>query len=108
MARRQRIAPPADPGASRSTQLILWAVVVYASINLAHLILQEYRLLYQGHILSQERVITAEKGRKLKEAIEFARTPEGVERLARKNLGMARPGEQPVRFVSPQGAEPKI
>lgn len=106
MARRQRIAPPVDPGASRTTQLILWVVVVYASVNLAHLMLQEYRLLYQGHILAQERRLTEEKGRKLKEAIEFARTPAGVERLARKNLGMARPGEQPVRFVSPQEATP--
>ncbi|MNY69626.1 Septum formation initiator [compost metagenome] len=66
--------------------------------------LQEYRLLYQGHILKQELALTEEKARKLKEAIAFARTPEGVERLARKNLGMARPGEQPVRFVSPQEA----
>ncbi|HEY9899298.1 MAG TPA: septum formation initiator family protein [Pantanalinema sp.] len=105
MARRQRIAPPVDPGSSRSTQLILWVVVVYASVNLAHLVVQEYRLLYQGHVLNQERILTEEKARKLKEAIEFARTPEGVERLARKNLGMARPGEQPVRFVGPKEGE---
>lgn len=108
MARRHRTALSADPGSSRSTQLILWVVVVYASVNLAHLVVQEYRLLYQGHILHQERIVTEEKSRKLREAIEFARTPEGVERLARKNLGMARPGEQPVRFVSPKGAEQKI
>ncbi|HEY9856374.1 MAG TPA: septum formation initiator family protein [Stenomitos sp.] len=99
MAKRKSTASPARSDSGRSTRLLLWIGVVYASVSLGHLLLQEYRLLYQGRVLRAESISTDEKSRELRAAIEYAKSPEGVERLARKNLGMARPGEQPIRFV---------
>lgn len=104
MAKRKATAP-ADRSGSRSTRLLLWIGVVYASVSLGHLLVQEYRLLYQGRVLRAEAIVTEQKARELKAAIEYAQTPTGVERLARRNLGMSRRGEQPVRFIpDPKGA----
>lgn len=87
---------------SRSTRLLLWLGLGYACLSLAHLGIQEVRLLQKGHILKVERSVVEEKARKLREAIQSAKTPQGVERLARKNLGMAKTGEIPIRLVSPK------
>ncbi len=100
MAKRKATAPLTRSEGSRSTRLLLWIGVVYASVSLGHLLIQEYRLLYQGRVLRAESQVTDEKARTLREAIEYAKSPQGVERLARKNLGMARAGEQPIRFIS--------
>lgn len=89
---------------SRSTRLLLWLGLGYAVLSLGHLATQEVRLLQKGAILGEERTAVEEKSRKLKEAIEAAKTPQGVERLARQNLGMAKTGEIPVRFVNPKAA----
>lgn len=99
MAKRKPTAPPSRSDSGRSTRLLLWIGVVYASVSLGHLLLQEYRLLYQGRVLRVESIATEEKARELRAAIEYAKSPEGVERLARRNLGMARAGEQPIRFL---------
>lgn len=100
MAKRKPTPLPRRSDASRSTRLLLWIGVVYASVSLGHLLVQEYRLLYQGRVLHAESVAAEAKARKLREAIEYAKSPAGIERLARKNLGMARAGEQPIRFLS--------
>lgn len=99
MATPRKIARLSGSRSSRSTRLLLWGLVVYAGFNLGHLALQEYRLLYQGHILRAASTAADEQARSLQARIDRAKTPEGIERLARKNLGMARPGEQPVRFL---------
>lgn len=89
---------------TRSTRLLLWLGLGYAILSLGHLGIQEMRLVQKGAILQQERAAVEDKGRKLKEAIAAAKTPQGVERLARQNLGMAKTGEIPVRFVNPKAA----
>lgn len=99
MAKRKPIAPLRRSEANRSTRLLLWIGVVYAGVSLGHLLVQEYRLLYQDRVLRAESVAVEAKARKLHEAIEYAKSPAGIERLARKNLGMARAGEQPIRFL---------
>lgn len=100
MAKRKAPLTLTRSDGSRSTRLLLWIGVVYASVSLGHLLIQEYRLLYQGRVLHAESLAVEEKARHLRAAIEYAKSPTGVERLARKNLGMARSGEQPVRFLT--------
>lgn len=100
MAKRKPRDLIARYDAGRSTRLLLWIGVVYASVSLGHLLVQEYRLLYQGRVLRAEWAAAEDKARKLREEIEYAKSPQGVERLARRNLGMAKTGEQPIRFLS--------
>lgn len=104
MARPKTTAPLRAARPARTTRFLILGGVLYLTLSLGHLMIQEVRLLNQARILRVEKAATELKGRKLIQAIGFARTPEGVERLARLHLGMARPGEVPVRFVSKTGA----
>lgn len=87
---------------SRSTRLVMLIGCGYLALNLCQLLIQEFRLLNQGHILGHELATVRQKGLDLQGAIAHARTREGIERLARKNLGMVRPGEIAVRYVAPR------
>lgn len=93
---------------SRSTRVLLLLGCIYLGINLCQLLFQEVRLLNQGRILETELHASREKGQDFQHDIAYAHTPEGLERLARKNLGMARPGEMSVRFLQAPDGRSKI
>lgn len=103
MDRRSRLFPRRD---RLWTNAILLVCSVYAGINLAHLTVQEYHLLRQAAILWEEQRIVNEKHSVLQKNVAEARSHLGTEMLARKALGMAKPGEIPVRFM--KGATPRI
>ncbi len=79
--------------------LTVVGLTVYLGLNLARLLIQEGRLLGQGRIVSADRRDQDALSQKLIAEIADARSDQGVEHLARKVLGLARPGEVPVVFL---------
>ncbi|MBI6546895.1 MAG: hypothetical protein HY692_08880 [Cyanobacteria bacterium NC_groundwater_1444_Ag_S-0.65um_54_12] len=81
-------------------QLLIVALLCYASLNLLRLLGQEWRLLNQLRIFWHEQQAVDAKHAQLQARIIEARSEHGSEHLARKSLALVRPGEIPVVFLT--------
>lgn len=72
---------------------------VYFLAMTANLVVQELRLQRYAQLIETELHETQSEQMRLMDAIQHYRSPEGVEEIARQQLGYVKKGEIPVRFL---------
>lgn len=82
-------------------RLLLVVMVVYAGGTLSRLIVQEIHLEDAGRILANEQRRTLQEVGSLSRTIYRARTRDGVEELAREELGFTLPHEVAIQLCAP-------
>jgi cell division protein FtsL len=101
---------PLPPGAARRPiprwvgPLAALVVVGVLATAFATAYWDGYRLRREGAELSRERERLRHENAQLREEIRLLNTPEYIERLAREQLGLVRPGEIAIMLVPPTPA----
>ena len=107
VAARRLYAPP---GASRRTvprwivSLAVFGVVVVLAVVFGSAHWETYQLRREAGRLARERDDLRSQNIQLREEIRLLNTPEYVERIAREQLGLVKPGEVAVILVAPSPA----
>ncbi|OHA08715.1 MAG: hypothetical protein A3B37_02585 [Candidatus Sungbacteria bacterium RIFCSPLOWO2_01_FULL_59_16] len=95
------------PDIPRGRQLLVWpptlvllaVAVVFLGTSAARISIRAFGILREEHALAVKiRILESEKAR-LEETIRRLETPEAVERLAKEQLNLKRPGEEVVVVV---------
>jgi cell division protein FtsB len=98
---------PSRPARWRRRDVFLAAGSLYLMVTVGTLIHQEARLQRYAVDLHIQRQVVEDEREQLNKQLALYKQDAGVERLARKHLGMARADELPVRFVESPKAPPK-
>lgn len=109
---RRRVASPKAGAKGGSGRGRMWSVtlILLAVILAAWIVYPALRIQYQHEreLQTLESDLDALKARNetLRDEVEALKTPEGVERIARENLGMVKPGEQAYVVTGVESEEP--
>lgn len=78
--------------------LLLLGSIYFLAMS-ANLLIQDVRLQRYARLIETELIETQHEQKRLIDAIEHYRSPDGVEEIARQQLGYVKKGEVPVRFL---------
>lgn len=81
-------------------------LLAYLSFTTARKALEVYQLNQQASVIRQEVAQLRDRNAELRRQMEYLQSPEYVERAAREQLNLVRPGDIPLVVVSPAGKEP--
>ena len=81
-------------------------LLVYAAYATANKALDNHRLNEQAEALRLEIRALRQENLQLQEELELARTDAAVEAIARRELGLVKPGDQAVALIAPPGRSP--
>jgi cell division protein FtsB len=99
---RRPIGPP--PFALRLAAVLAVPLLLYALVATGQKALDNYRLNQDAAALRVELVNLRTENLRLQKDIEDARTDAAIEKIAREQLGLIRPGDHPLVLVS-QGSD---
>ena len=95
---RRPVGPP--PLALRLAAVLVVPLLLYALVATGQKALDNYRLNQEAAGLRTEVLQLREQNIQLQQQIEQARTDTAIETIAREQLGLIRPGDHPLVFVS--------
>jgi cell division protein FtsL len=96
---RRPSGPP--PLALRFAAVLVVPLLLYALVATGQRALDNYRMNQETEALQAEVVGLRAENIQLQQDIERARTDTAIETIAREQLGLIKPGDQPVVLVSP-------
>src|ERR671931_2162308 len=96
---RRPIGPP--PLALRVAAVLVVPLLLYALVATGQKAVENYRLNQQADALRAEVIALRAQNLQLQRQIEDARTDAAIEKIAREQLGLIRPGDQPLVLISP-------
>jgi cell division protein FtsL len=99
---RRPIGPP--PFALRLAAVLVVPLLLYALVATGQKALDNYRLNQDAAALRAELVNLRTENLRLQKDIEDARTDAAIEKIAREQLGLIRPGDHPMVLVA-QGSD---
>ncbi|MCC7371728.1 MAG: septum formation initiator family protein [Chloroflexi bacterium] len=88
----------------RLIALFLLPVVVYGFYSIGDRWYQNYVLTHQEEMIRADVRRLREENLRLQKELNEARSDAGIERVAREQLGLVKPGDTAVQIVLPQGA----
>jgi cell division protein FtsB len=94
VTRRRPVGPP--PLALRLAAVLAVPLVLYALVATGQKALDNYRLNKEADALRAEVVALRNHNIELQQQIEDARTDVAIERIAREQLGLVKPGDKPL------------
>jgi len=95
---RKPIGPP--PLALRLAAVLAVPLLLYALVATGQKAVENYRLNQQAEALQVEIAGLREQNVALQQQIEAARTDGAIEKIAREQLGLIKPGDHPLVLVS--------
>ena len=90
----------------RLIALFLLPLVVYGAYSIGDRWYQNYVLVHQEEMIRQDVLRMRSENIRLQRELNEARSDAGIEKIAREQLGLIRPGDTAVQIVLPQGAAP--
>jgi cell division protein FtsB len=90
----------------RLIALFLVPLVVYGMYSIGDRWYQNYVLLHQEELIRADVMRMRDENLRLQRELNEARSDAGIEKIAREQLGLIRPGDTAVQIVLPQGAAP--
>ena len=82
------------------------AIGIYFAISLGKLLLDRYRINQQAEDLRQEIQLLKTENEELGKQLAYLKSDEALEKMARQELGWAKPGETRVIIVDETGEQP--
>lgn len=95
---RRPVGPP--PLALRMAAVLVVPLLLYALVATGQKALDNYRLNQEAAGLRTEVLQLRQQNIQLQQQIEQARTDSAIETIAREQLGLIKPGDHPLVFVS--------
>lgn len=90
----------------RLIALFLLPLVVYGAYSIGDRWYQNYVLVHQEELIRADVMRMRSDNVRLQRELNEARSDAGIEKIAREQLGLIRPGDTAVQIVLPQGAAP--
>ncbi|MCC7105419.1 MAG: septum formation initiator family protein [Chloroflexi bacterium] len=90
----------------RLSVVLVLPLVVYGGLTVFERSIQTYRLVRQEVLVRAEIDALRGENLRLQEALNRAKTDFEIERTAREQLGLIRPGDQPIALVGGEGTRP--
>jgi cell division protein DivIC len=90
----------------RLIALFLLPLVVYGAYSIGDRWYQNYVLLHQEELIRTDVERLRRENMRLQRELTEAKSDAGIEKIAREQLGLIRPGDTAVQIVLPQGAAP--
>ena len=90
----------------RLIALFLLPLVVYGAYSIGDRWYQNYVLVHQEEMIRQDVLRMRSENIRLQRELNESRSDAGIEKIAREQLGLIRPGDTAVQIVLPQGAAP--
>jgi cell division protein FtsB len=85
--------------------LFVVPLFVYGAYSIGDRWYQNYILNRQEEAIRAEVMQLREENLRLQRELNFARSDAGIEKVAREQLGLIRPGDTAIQLVGPQGAQ---
>jgi cell division protein FtsL len=106
VTRRRPVGPP--PLVLRLAAVLAVPVVLYALVATGQKALDNYRLNKDADALRAEVVALRDRNLELQQQIEAARTDAAIEKIAREQLGLVKPGDKPLVLTGDSPAVPPV
>ena len=90
----------------RLIALFLLPLVVYGAYSIGDRWYQNYVLTHQEEVIRADVMRLRQENIRLQRELAEARSDAGIEKVAREQLGLIRPGDTAIQIVLPQGAAP--
>lgn len=90
----------------RLIALFLLPLVVYGAYSIGDRWYQNYVLTHQEELIRADVLRLRQENVRLQRELNEARSDAGIEKIAREQLGLIRPGDTAIQIVLPQGAAP--
>ena len=90
----------------RLIALFLLPLVVYGAYSIGDRWYQNYVLIHQEELIRADVMRLREENVRLQKQLDDARSDAGIEKIAREQLGLVRPGDTAVQIMLPQGGAP--
>src|SRR5687767_5523911 len=88
----------------RLIALFLLPLVVYGAYSIGDRWYQNYVLVHQEELIRADVMRMREENVRLQRELNEARSDAGIEKIAREQLGLIRPGDTAIHIVLPPGA----
>ena len=85
--------------------LFVVPLLAYGAYSIGDRWYQNYILTRQEEAIRAEVMALREENLRLQRELNFARSDAGIEKVAREQLGLIRPGDTAVQLVGPQGGQ---
>lgn len=87
----------------RLLALFLLPVLVYGAYSIGDRWYQNYVLTHQEELIRADVARLREENLRLQRELDEARSDAGVEKIAREQLGLVKPGDTAIQIIVPQG-----